>query len=218
MAFVKQKFDQLIQDNLDKPWDLSYLCELTEDFIENNLDKIDWYAVLVRQVLSENFLKKHFNKIKLYQYKHNYNNPNFGIETLIAHQKISEKFIDEIFTQFPEIKNNNAKYYWRCISNKHKLSEDFIRKYKANLSWKAICRRQKISENFMNEHLNYLDFKTLSRHQKLSPEFISLHFNKLDLEMLLRNKKLSLESKNVLLNNSKKVVESLLAKNGRRGR
>lgn len=201
MAHTLQKFTKEISYCINNSFELSYNCLLTEDFIENNLDKIDWHYVLLRQKLSENFLRKHLNTIINSSKTTTFN----CFYTMVAWQRLSEDFLEELIV-YPEFKNN----CFVTISYRQKLSEAFMTKYKDKLCWDGLCLKQKMSESFLNNHINHLNMKIVSRHQKLSPEFLAHHLDKLDIALLLKNKKLSSEAKKVLIDNGSKIVASLL--------
>lgn len=191
----KKKFSKKIEDCLHNHYDLSYNCKLSEDWIDNNLSKIAWWAALQRQTLSENFLRKHLDLII----------QKNELTYLITYQNLSNQFLEELIS-CPFWKD----FMFEIISEKQMLSETFIDKYKDELSWAEICQHQKLSSAFMENHLEYLEFAFVSRYQKLDAEFVSKHFDKLDYDWLLKNKSHSPEVKKVLLKNAKKIVYSFL--------
>lgn len=204
MAHIRRNFNGKIDDYLHDPWKLSSECLLTEEWIENNLNKINWNSVLLYQKLSEKFLRKHLNNIinftDLYGKKNSF-------YYLVAYQKHSMEFLEElmIIAQF-----NSMHDIWRSVSYRQKLSDDFIRKFADKLCWAHLCHKQKLSESIMIDYDKYLNYSLISRYQNLTPMFIEQYFYKLNYEMLLKNKKLSLDAKKVILGKSHHVMSVLL--------
>ncbi len=64
---------------------------------------------------------------------------------------------------------------WEQISEKPKLSEDFIHEFGHLVKWGAICRNQKLSLAFIHEHKDLVDWHAISEYQKLSLAFIRNH-------------------------------------------
>jgi hypothetical protein len=80
----------------------------SERVLENNIElfsQTEWNWVSIYQVLSEEFIEKHLNKLDLFY--------------VSAFQKLSEKFIEK----------HSDKLNWDNISKFQKLSEQFIKKH-----------------------------------------------------------------------------------------
>jgi hypothetical protein len=102
---------------------------LSEDFIEQNSDYIDWSYLTSKQKLSENFIIKHSDKLNWNQ--------------MAYYQDLSESFIEQCAD----------KLNWSSISSHQKLSNDFILKHKDKLNWGTICYNQDIPKDFMEQHI-----------------------------------------------------------------
>jgi len=80
----------------------SYLEPLSEEFIEQNKDRVDWYWISMYQKLSEEFIERNSDLVDWMN--------------ISAFQKLSEEFIER----------NKYLVDWDCISEYQKLSEEFI--------------------------------------------------------------------------------------------
>ena len=104
---------------------------LTEDFIEEHKDEIDWKSVSKYQKLSENFIERYENLLNW--------------RDISSCQKLSESFIEKY----------SDKVDWSLISVYQRLSNSFIKKYKKKLYYNDICKYQKLNKpkffkNFYN--------------------------------------------------------------------
>ena len=68
-----------------------YQTKLTEEFIDQNADILDWYELCRSQHFSEDFMRKHIDNV---HWKH-----------ILEYQKPSQGFIDEFKNHF--VKNTN---------------------------------------------------------------------------------------------------------------
>jgi len=83
---------------------------------------------------------------------------------------------------------NNPKV-WKEISEKCRLTEDFMREFQEYLNWHYICRHQTLSEDFIKEfqhQFNIGDWSAISYRQILTEDFMREFKNKLDWEMIVR--------------------------------
>ena len=72
------------------------------------------------------------------------------------------------------------KVDWEWVSYRDKLSEDFIREFKAKLDWGYMSIGQTLSEDFIREFKCKVDWYKISRYQKLSEDFIREFAEKLN--------------------------------------
>ena len=103
----KEDIIKLFGPNPNK-WDwVDIGCKkLSEDFIREFQDKVDWDIISYHQRLSENFIREFEDKV------------DWG---LISHlQTLSEDFIREF----------KDKVHWGCISLYQELSQEFINEFK----------------------------------------------------------------------------------------
>ena len=55
------------------------------------------------------------------------------------------------------LKTNYESLDWSWISEKHKLSESFIREFQDKVDWWRISYKQKLSEQFIRDFKNKVD-------------------------------------------------------------
>ncbi|GIY32772.1 uncharacterized protein CEXT_484971 [Caerostris extrusa] len=117
---------------------------LSEDFIREFQDKVNWVNITGKQALSEHFIREFQDKV-------NWVN-------ISGKQALSEDFIREF----------QDKINWGNISEYQKLNEDFIREFKDKVDWVCISKYQKISEDFIREFKDTVNWYCISEYQKLS--------------------------------------------------
>jgi len=100
---------------------------LSEDFMREFRDRIDWNCISAYQKLSEFFIKEFQDKLNW--------------DWISIYQKLSEEFMREF----------QNKGDWYFISKYQILSEDFIREFKDKISLVQISKYQKLSEKFRKE-------------------------------------------------------------------
>jgi len=126
--------------------DISYQ-KLSEDFIREFKDKLNWYRISRYQKLSEDFIREFKNKVNWCE--------------ISACQKLSPKFITEFKNEVD----------WAEISTYQKLSENFIFRFRNYVDWDCISQYQILSEDFIKLFFNKFDKFLISTYQKLSLEF-----------------------------------------------
>lgn len=129
---------------------------LSEEFIREFKDHLDWNWISIRQTLSESFIEEHKNLVD-WRY-------------ISEYQKLSEEFIEK----------HKDWVCWCYISRAQDLSEPFIRKYKDRIDWREISGNQVLSEDFIERYWENLDIRLIPEHQLLSLEFIERHIRDLD--------------------------------------
>lgn len=146
-------------------------CDLTEDFIEEFMEKfaaifgkVATSNIVKRNALSESFLRKHVDKFDLYY--------------LAAYQNLSESFIKDFY------KKDKLGECWKGICMNNKLSESFMEECEKYIIWDTVSYCQEISEKFYLKHKNKLNAENIVKYQKFSIEFLK----KQGLEQFLPNK------------------------------
>ena len=143
-----KRANEILGANYDN-WERLSLCEsLTEDFIQEFKDKVDWFSISRYPHLSEDFIRKFADKVDWYY--------------ISAYQCLSEDFIREF----------QDRVAWDWIVKYQPLSEDFIRKFKDKVNWYYISAYQHLSENFIREFKDEVNWAWISAYQHLSKEFI----------------------------------------------
>lgn len=125
----------------------SLLCHkqvLTEEFMAENKDRIDWEVVSEWQTLSSDFILKYhmflnFDTISIYQH--------------LTH---------EIYDTFSD------KLNWKNIAMHQKLSIDDIYKYRKYICFKTISKYQKLDEDFIRKNIDLLDIENIAIFQDVS--------------------------------------------------
>ena len=169
--------------NLLIDWD--YICknqDLTEEFIEKHIDKLDFFLLSKYQVLTEKFIEKHMDKLDIFE--------------LSKNNKFSHEFIVKYRNEFPMfslLKEQNFKNQYIIkgfgmnlqsilfIFKHQSLTEEeinnYLKKYENIINenegiWMVISKNQRLSEEFMRNNINKIDLWMVARHQVLSEEFI----------------------------------------------
>ena len=133
--------------------------------VDNFADLIDFSAFSnfdsgLSENLSENFIRKFFNKLNL--------------ENILTNQNLSISFIEEILEEIPNKgKGVDCLYFWTSISLFQKLTEEFICLHQNELQWEFISCSQNLSKDFVIEFKHKIDWECLSR----NPHFASLLFS-----------------------------------------
>lgn len=106
---------------------------LTEDFIREFQNKVNWWDISRFQYMSEDFISNYRNYI-------DWNN-------ICTYQKLSESFIRKFYD----------KVNWNYICKYQKLSEDFIREFQDKVDWYKIVIYQKLNKEFIYEFKDKFD-------------------------------------------------------------
>ena len=143
-----KRANEILGANYDN-WARLSLCEsLTEDFIQEFKDKVDWICISRYPHLSEDFIRKFADRVDWYY--------------ISAYQHLSENFIREFADRVA----------WDWIVKYQPLSEDFIREFKDKVNWNYISANQHLSEDFIREFADKVNWAWISAYQHLSKEFI----------------------------------------------
>ncbi len=141
---------------------------LSENFIENYPDVLQFTKVFEYQTLSEDFIRKILlNNVK------NTTNETI-ISCFLSYQKASESFIEEF-------KDKLSVYDWRQIvqNNKIQLSEEFMIKFWHKIDWKTVIEYRQLSEKFIEDNKLFIDWYSVSKYQNLSEDFIRKYIDNL---------------------------------------
>ena len=121
---------------------------LTEDFIREFANKVNWCYISLCQHLSEDFIREFKDRVSWYY--------------ISTFQHLSEDFIREF----------QDRVDWKGISACQRLSESFIREFADRLDWGWMSENQQLSEDFIREFKDEVNWAWISRCQHLSKEFI----------------------------------------------
>ena len=156
-----KRANEILGANYDS-WARLSLCEsLTEDFIQEFKDKVDWICISRYSHLSEDFIRKFADRVDwFYISAYQYLSEDFIREFadrvtwdwLVKYQHLSEDFIREF----------KYKVDWTYISTYHRLSEEFIREFKGKVNWIRISKHQHLSEDFIEEFKDWLHMRGIA--------------------------------------------------------
>ena len=122
-------------------WETISRMLLTDDFIRDFRDEVDWKWISSTQQRNENFIEEFKEKINW--------------EAVSRYQDLSEDFI----------KQHQDKLDWKWISRYQVLSEDFIQEFQNKVHWNWISKYQRFSEDFIREFQDKVDWKAISKYQ-----------------------------------------------------
>lgn len=135
-------------DSIKKSWWKYYAKHenLSEADMEKYADYFDWTILCCNQYMSEDFIRKFFNRI--------------DVASILSHKKLSEKFIEEICWCFEYTE-------WKNVWEYQKVSEAFIRKHIKHAVWHFISRYQKLSKEFWAEYGKNMDIEIFFKNVSL---------------------------------------------------
>ncbi len=148
---------------------VSIFIPMSEAFIERFADRVHWVKISIYQKLPERFIRKFRNSVEW--------------DAICIHQQLSEAFMVE----FKDSIN------WELASRYQNMSEEFIRKYHEYVQWPILLQYKTLSEDLMQEFDNYDGFDRIPFYQTISMEFIERNIDKLSLRGILVCQKLSSE-------------------------
>lgn len=160
-----QVSEDYIRENKDSVnWeDVSEYQILSESFMDEFSDYVNWRVVTRTQKLSEAFIRKHIEEIKWFT------------TNILYHQTLSEGFIREF-------KDDFLAGFWNLISGRVILSESFIEEFIERINWNCLSfgNWDLLSEAFIEKHIDRFNLDTVWRHQNLSKKFIEKNIDKFE--------------------------------------
>jgi hypothetical protein len=136
--------------------------EMSESFLEENFDLINWNSFFYRRrfgktskILSDDFIRRHKDSQVMLEY----------VSTC---QQLSESLIEELADVLD----------WKYVSQYQTMSEPFMRKFDQKLNFECLSR-QNLPESFIKDYWNVLDMDEISSHP-LSESFIRAFEHQLD--------------------------------------
>lgn len=136
LLFLNKKLELCDIENSDYAIDYMFLSReysLSEDFIENNIDKLYIYEIIRNQKLSVNFLRKHSNV--------------FILNDILQYHKMPEDFIVD-----------NIDYVdWRIVLKYQNISNSFIYNFKDIIPWKYVSLYYRIDKDFIYRYRYYIN-------------------------------------------------------------
>lgn len=125
------------------------LTELSDDFILDNLDKINLKYLLMYQKLSYNLLN-HSSKFLKHMIE------NDLINVAVIHQTFSLNTLNNLI-----IDGFVDDEFWQLISKHQQLNGEFIKLYDDKIDWKLISIHQDLNMDIITEYLNKIDWTNI---------------------------------------------------------
>ncbi len=170
-------------------------------FLENNINKLNWIELCQNKNVSEKFFEKYIENVKWEEIS---SNPgisesfferyidNVNWKGLSSNTGISSKFyrkhidkIDWTFICFNNLEDEfleefEEKLKWRRLSqNNTKASENFwfkyAEKYKNVIDWDALSCNTNITEKFLDHYIKYIKIQFLPKNPNVSQQFYQRH-------------------------------------------
>ena len=157
MDAILKRANKILGTNYHTWIEISRHKGLTEDFIREFKNEVNWNFISCCQHLSEDFIRE-------FQYEVNWT-------YITMNQHLSEDFIREF----------DNRVDWEYISIYQHLSEDFIGEFMHRIDWCLILKYQHLSEDFIRKSKGWVHWGLISRYQCLSKEFIEEFKDKLDM-------------------------------------
>ncbi len=175
-------FSRLIKEielNSDDWKRISFRINITEKFVEENIENITFKKLLYKHNISAEFLIKHFDRIvwDCSKYLMLYTGNRELYIKYIKDQKLQQKCFDDKATieEMEEIMNSDDGVLIHAITKTTVPLEFFtkhILKFK-NISWFYICQKRKdLNMKFLETHINIVDFPALSQNKNIPLDFL----------------------------------------------
>jgi len=179
------------------------------EYIENSTDT-KWGLLIKNKYLSENFLNKYFDSLKMVIHHYEYLSEEFMLNhkeelnwNLISkHQMLSKEFIinnrDVITNKCIKniIDNRNSdgdivdiyindgkRFELVYIIEYGKLGEEFIEKYKDEVDWFYVSKNEVLSNEFIEKYKDKLDLNSVVQKSNMSEELILKNIDKIALNI-----------------------------------
>jgi hypothetical protein len=151
------------------------VSEKTIRMLVENFDINDWYWLVKRQNLSEDFILEFQDHIEIRNLDYT---KSFSIGFLekiydILIHDISDYSDEDLSDNFISVFQDDIDFYE--LSRVKVLSESFIRQYLTHFddrTWTVISESQKLSQDFIREFKDFLDWDMVVRNQQVSVEFV----------------------------------------------
>lgn len=186
--------DDFIREFKDRI-DFTEACEhhvFSEEFIEEMIDYVDWEKISEYQVLSKEFCLKHKHRVDWYYLS---TKKWVTVDFIREYSEfVNWRSICSIRTSFPIefIREFAPKLAWYYVFKYEELSEDVLRQYchlYTEYDWSVLSSRQELSEQFMEDFADKLNWEYISSNQEFSDEFARKHLKRLSMKGLINNKK-----------------------------
>ena len=124
--------------------------QMNEPTLELFWEFLDYEQVAMNQKLSNGFIEKHLDQLKLF------------MEDICDNQQLSIDFIRE----------HKDIVDWRAISRSQKLSESFMLEMKDYIDWTWASYKQKMSAGFIENHMDLINLYCLIKRDAYIPKAV----------------------------------------------
>jgi len=142
--------------------------KFSSDFIEENVEKIDWSNICKTQTLEEELMHKFADKLdwgKVSRYQ----------------PCLSEDFMDYF----------QNKLNWTYLCEYQKMSETFMTEHSNHMIWRSASRFQPMSLEFIEKHKDDVDWNNISMYKHLTTDFIEKYYTVVHIESILAKQNLA---------------------------
>lgn len=170
--FNKEKvLDYFNEDTADI---ITASIDLPEDFIIENLDKLDVKQIIINQKISSELIEEFMNEdtadaLTVYQDLNmeliDKYNEILDLDTILAFQKVNDEFIEKYADRLN----------WEMVCTYYPLSVDMIKKYQNKIHWDILAEECPLSKEHLMEFGDNLDIKNLSKNRHLDEDFLKEH-------------------------------------------
>lgn len=193
--------EKFIEDNIDNLYFnvLNRSDSMTENLIEKYQDKfleLDWITLVQTRDLSKEFIVRNYER--------------FVPETLLEHQTVPASIIYKLLLKEPFLSENVVSSQtlttkiikamvktdtidWYEVSKVGKLTNKAIIENEESIRWDILLRYQDVSEKVMKSCERYIHWNLVSKYQAISKEFIVENSKNINIEFLKQNVKVNQE-------------------------
>jgi hypothetical protein len=164
----KDLSEEFLERNIDK---IDIIDNISEEFSRRHIEKLNWHRCVFNKKLSEAFFTDYYSEFK----RRNL------IDALCMSRTLSESFFER---HKADITSHMSKVYLSINSN---ISEKFFRRNPELIEWNSIWINKNISEKFARDNIHKVNWKAISN-SNMSLEFFEKHLYKLYLPDLCYNK------------------------------
>lgn len=190
--FFEKYKDRIFSEDVERDSILwKRLCmntNLSEEFFEKYIDKLEWWYILENPSISEEFFERHWDRVKEFKsaYIRNPGSESFiekiGKKELLPSPRLQHWFLLEISKnknlspQFIErqvvnIMEHNKNILYTSLISEINVTEEFIEKYMDVIDFDQLCHNPHVSEQFFEKYIDKVNWYHLSQNPNISEQF-----------------------------------------------